>query len=51
MCDKYQVLGNDLVNNCLGALNLRSETGVQKHCRLKRKAAKEVDNQISDRDH
>jgi hypothetical protein len=39
MCDRYQVLGNDLANTCLGALYIRSEPGMQKHCRFKRKLA------------
>ncbi len=42
MCDRHQVLGNDLADTCLGVLYIRSELGVQKHCRFKRKIAQEL---------
>jgi hypothetical protein len=51
MCHKHQVFGNDLVATCPGALYLRSEPEVQKHCRLERKPAIELIYQISDLEH
>jgi hypothetical protein len=44
-------LGNDLADTCLGALYIRSEPVVQKHCRFERKIAQELVYQISDLDH
>jgi hypothetical protein len=37
MCDKHQILGNDLGDTCLGALYLRSERGVQQQFRFERR--------------
>ena len=51
MCDRHQVLGNDLADTCLGALQIRSEPGVQKHCRFERKIVQELVYQTSDLDH
>ena len=51
MCDKHQVLGNDLADTCLGALYIRSKLSVQKHCRFERKAAQVLVYQISHLDH
>jgi hypothetical protein len=44
-------MGNDLADTFLGALYIRSEPGVQKHCRFERKIAQELVYQISDLDH
>jgi hypothetical protein len=42
MCDKHQVLENDLEDTPMGALYLRFESGVQKHFRFERKPTKEL---------
>jgi hypothetical protein len=51
MCDRHQVLRNDLADTFPGALYIRSEPGMQKTCRFKRKIAQELVYQISDLDH
>ncbi len=51
LCDRHQVLENYSADTCLGALYLRSDTGMQKHCRFERKAAKELVYQIFDLEH
>jgi hypothetical protein len=51
MCDRQQVLGNDLADTCLEAFYIRSEPGVQKHCQFERKIAQEFVYQLSDLDH
>jgi hypothetical protein len=51
MCDKHQVLGNDFADTCLAALYLKSEPGVQQHCRFEQKVAKELVYNILVLDH
>jgi hypothetical protein len=51
MSDRHQVLGNDLTDTCLGALYIRYEPEVLKHCRFERKIAQELVYQISDLDY
>jgi hypothetical protein len=49
--DKHHVLRNNLEDTCLGAIYLRPELGVQKHCKFKIKPVSELVYQISDTDH
>ena len=51
LCDKHQVLGNDIEDSCLESLYIRSEIGVQKHCNFDRRPVTELVYQINDFDH
>jgi hypothetical protein len=42
LCDKHQVVRTDLEDTCLGALYLKSELGVQKHCKFETRPAYQI---------